>query len=129
MILLFIINILFCIGLYACGTQGKIFYKQATWLAEKIGELSNPIINCLTCMSSLWGIVFYMTYYFMFTYPYQLNTNIHYLYLIAYILSLTGVNYIMSLVITLITSQIQLIKRKTELLSLDIQLKKQNGKS
>lgn len=48
----------FCIGLYACGTQGKIFYKQATWLAEKIGTLSNPIINCLTCMSSLWGIVF-----------------------------------------------------------------------
>lgn len=80
-------------------------------------------------MSSLWGIVFYMTYYFMFTYPYQTNDNIHYVYLITYIFSLTGVNYIMSLVITLITSQIQMIKRKTELLSLDIQLKKQNGKS
>jgi len=65
--LLLLINSLFIIGLYKITDKGMIFSGFRTWLVRKLGRsVAKPFIDCPPCMSSFWGLVFFVAYFGLF---------------------------------------------------------------
>lgn len=65
--------------------------KQGRWLTDKLGEKwSKPVINCPICMSSLWGLIGFLSirYFFGIDLPWR--------QLIPFVFCLCGLNTIIS---------------------------------
>lgn len=59
---------IFCNGLKIASEEGMIFYRPAKWVMIKLPEwLSKPIIACIYCMSSIWGVVVHVFFTAIFS--------------------------------------------------------------
>jgi len=70
-------------------TDKMILWKLRYWSVKYLGNhISSPLFFCSSCMSSVWGFVFYFSFY---TFSYQ-----HLLIFIFYVISLCGFNSFMN---------------------------------
>lgn len=97
-----ILNCLFCVGVYVSLMDGMIFgfvrnlyedffniHYHNNWRQKLMYYLSKPLFNCLPCMGSIWGLVFYSIS------PTVDHAVISWYFLI-HVVCLVGLNYIMS---------------------------------
>jgi len=58
-----IINCLVIFGVYAVTREGMLLEKISKLLVKVFGEFySKPFTECPTCMSSIWGTLFYFVF-------------------------------------------------------------------
>jgi len=86
LIILLVINSLYCVGVWLATGEDMIFEKPALWLSERVPEFwLKPIFGCPTCMASLHSI---LPFWWMF---HTVNTQTVLLYII-YIPALATLN-------------------------------------
>jgi len=104
LLLMLPMNCLFCIGIHIITNYEENEVGQPTdkmilwWLRylsiKHIGIYwSKPLFLCLPCMASVWGTIFYFTFLFAFM---QNITIFAFLIWPFYIVSLSGLNYVVS---------------------------------
>lgn len=72
--------------------EGNLLEKQGDWITEKLGEKwSKPVINCTTCMASVWG-----TLIFFIGLPVVFGINHAFKYWIPYVFCLCGWHVILA---------------------------------
>lgn len=80
-LLLLLLNSLYCVGFYICSDWGMLL-EPVRWLEKYLGYWFNPIAGCITCMASL------------HSWPYLVLFGLDWIY-IPYILSLAALNTIL----------------------------------
>lgn len=56
------ILILAIIGLHTVTRDGMLFgFVEKFWLSKGDPEIGRPISECVICMSSFWGVLYYIT--------------------------------------------------------------------
>lgn len=89
MLITLIVNSLFIFGLKYSTQPSEILGKLGTWSTRVLPYwISKPLFGCLMCMSSIWGLVFFVaTKGVLHTYDYGVIT-------LVYIIALCGFNWI-----------------------------------
>lgn len=85
-----ICNSLLILGIYAIFSKGMIFGFVSDWLETKppiYHKIAKPIIWCVTCMSSVWGSVFYL---------FVLQNQVSFGWYVPYIVMVAGLNFVIS---------------------------------
>lgn len=60
MIFTIVIISLFCNGLKIITEEGMIFHPFEVWASKLPNIIYKPLIGCLGCMGSVWGIAIYI---------------------------------------------------------------------
>ena len=60
MLQLVILNSLAILGLHICFWEGMIFFKARKHLKRLPRVIQKPLFDCLMCMSSIWGLTFFL---------------------------------------------------------------------
>lgn len=82
---------LFIHAVHVLFQEGNLLEKQGDWITNRIGEKwSKPLINCPTCMASVWGTVCFFALDWMF------GVHLPYRQYFAYIMCLCGLNMIIA---------------------------------
>lgn len=63
LIVLLIVNSLYCVGLWLATGEDMILERPAMWLSERVPEFwLKPVFGCPTCMASLHSILPFWLY-------------------------------------------------------------------
>lgn len=88
MLIPLIINSLFIFGLKYSTQPSEILGNLGLYASTLPNWISKPLLGCLMCMSSIWGLVFFVaTKGVLHTYDYGVIT-------LVYIIALCGFNWI-----------------------------------